>query len=575
MSYLIVAVLLISQGHTGSDNFGYYFLDSDTIGPEFLWVEPVNAETLTLADDDNSLISLPFPFPFYNSTIRQIYVVSNGFLTSTNTRSASNVSIPDTFLNNLIAPFWDDLNPANGGCVLSFYDSTLDAFVIQWQNIPHYGNGGPYTFEVILFRNGNLAFSYLHVGEPRNSSTIGIQGGSGENGFFLPYIYNGSPFEPHDSLTVMFYRPGDVHLIDVFPSDFVYPDTSIFPSGFHLSLEVEILNGGTDTVTTSVHLELRKLPGDTVIYSDVQAISGFPPYSLDTVNFEVPGAMGAGFYETEVITSTPGDTNFANDTLIWSFLVPDSTIDFEENQGNFVSLSGWEWGIPTVGPSFAHSGDKVWGTVLNGNYSNRADYQLIGRFVAVDSFAAFGFFHWFDMERRMDGGNVSVSINSDSSWRVVYPERGYTSFVFPLGDDGFTGTSDGWQDAVFRLDSLSSGDTIYIRLRFKSGRSNTGPGWYVDDFSYHLLEPVPIVGVSEDGSRVPEISLVKNVVKNKLIVRFEGKNRERLEIFNISGRRVMSFKIRAGINEVILPEMASGVYFLRVSGVVERFLVVK
>ncbi len=571
----MVVAFLVSQGHYGSDSFGYYFLDSDTLsGPEFLWIEPVNAETLHMADDDNALISLPFPFPFYNSTLRQIYVVSNGFLTSTNSRSASNVSMPVTSLNNLIAPFWDDLNPAVGGNILVFYDSLEDAFVILWDDVPHYGSGGPYTFEVILFRNGNIAFSYLSLGVPRNSSTIGIQGGYGDNGFYLPYIYNGNPFEPHDSLTVMFYRPTDVHIIDVSPTVFVYPDSSIIPIGSGLNLEIEVLNGSTDTVATSVHLDLRSVPGDSSIYSDVQNIVNFPPYTLDTVYFTVSGNLTPGFYEVCVFTTTQGDTNFANDTLRKAFLVPDTTMDFEENQGNFVAENGWEWGVATVGPEAAHSGTKLWGTVLNGNYSNRADYQLIGRFLASDSFAAFGFFHWFETERRMDGGNVSVSINSDSSWSVVDPEEGYSSHVFPLGEDGFTGTSSGWQDAIFRLNNISPGDTVYIRLRFKSGRNNTAPGWYVDDFSYISLIPVPMVGIEESVAGREKLTILRTIVTDKLLLSVPGVSEGKVEIFNSAGRKVMEAKVRPGLNEISTKKLGTGIYFLRFSDQVRKFLVI-
>ncbi len=571
INLFLVCSLLISQGHFGSDSFGYYFLDSDTAsGPGFLWVEPTDAETLHLADDDNALVSLPFPFPFYNSTLRQIYVVSNGYLTSTNTRAATNVSMPVTSMNNLIAPFWDDLNPATGGAILTF--TTQDAFVIQWNNVPHYGSGGPYTFEVILYRNGNIAFSYLNLGVPRNSSTIGIQGGTGENGYYLPYVYNGSPFEPHDSLTVIFYRPADIHIIDVSPTLFVYPDSSIMQLGSNMVIGVEVLNGSTDTVTTTVQLMIKKFPDDSIVFSDTRTLTDFPPYSIDTVEFSNYVNLNAGFYEVKVYSTTPGDTNYDNDTIRWSYLVPDSLLDFEADGGNFMSDNGWEWGIATVGPSTAHSGVKLWGTVLNGNYANRADYQLIGRFIATGSFAAFGFFHWFETERRMDGGNVSISINSDSSWFVVYPEAGYSSYVFPLGDDGYTGSSGGWVDAVFRIDSVNAGDTVYIRMRFKSGRYNTAPGWYIDDFAYFSLIPIEPVGVAEEELG-QEYLFSGNVVSGKLFLSVRAKGDESMEVYNCAGRRIMKVDLHPGLNEISISRLKSGIYFLKVSGKMRRIMV--
>ena len=65
------------------------------------------------------------------------------------------------------------------------------------------------------------------------------------------------------------------------------------------------------------------------------------------------------------------------DVLLDSVSYPN---DFELDNGGWVAdppTGGWEWGVPTYasGPT-AHSGTKVWGTVLNGNYPNNACFKL-------------------------------------------------------------------------------------------------------------------------------------------------------------------------------------------------------
>ncbi len=203
-----VSTEVITTLHTGGpDGFGYRFVDSRYWGPPaptFQWLEISDVGTpLPLSDDDVALISLPFPFPFYGDTLTQMYVCSNGFLETSNDDPFSNSALPVSSLENLILPFWDDLNPSQGGQVYWWGTDTL--LVVEWQNVPHYGSGGPYTFEVVLFPNGLILFQYLHMQDPLNSATIGIQGGNGSNGYFLQYSYNGDPLEVTDSLAILFF----------------------------------------------------------------------------------------------------------------------------------------------------------------------------------------------------------------------------------------------------------------------------------------------------------------------------------------------------------------------------------
>ncbi len=206
-----VSVQVITTVHTGGpDGYGYRFVDSWYWGgnaPVFQWVEISGIGTpLPLSDDDVALISLPFGFPYYGDTLHQFYVCSNGFLETSDDDPFVNDPLPVANLENLILPFWDDLNPNSGGQVLWWASDTL--VVVEWNAVPHYSTGGPYTFEVLLYPDGRILFQYLNLNVPTNSATIGIQGSHGANDFYLQYTYDGDPIEPADSLAILFYPEG-------------------------------------------------------------------------------------------------------------------------------------------------------------------------------------------------------------------------------------------------------------------------------------------------------------------------------------------------------------------------------
>lgn len=81
-----------------------------------------------------------------------------------------------------------------------------DRFVIQWNAVsPFAGDGGPYTFQVTLYSNGEFRFQYWDLGTYEASATIGYQSQAGENFTELGF---GSRF-PTDHPVVHFRSLGD------------------------------------------------------------------------------------------------------------------------------------------------------------------------------------------------------------------------------------------------------------------------------------------------------------------------------------------------------------------------------
>jgi hypothetical protein len=138
------------------------------------WVDVTPGTRLTTAsnsDDGFSALNITFPFGFYGQTYTTAYVSSNGFLTLGSSAGADafgNVTIPTAGApNGLVAPFWDDLDPATAGDVYAGLSGSPGsrALHVEWFNVPHFslfGGSGQATFEVSLYEaTGEVRYRYL------------------------------------------------------------------------------------------------------------------------------------------------------------------------------------------------------------------------------------------------------------------------------------------------------------------------------------------------------------------------------------------------------------------------------
>ncbi|MBS1252601.1 MAG: Bacillopeptidase F [Anaerolineales bacterium] len=185
---------------------GYAWDDSESpAGPAFDWDD--RAETLGVPVSDLQALgddtiagpfSIGFSFPFFEQNVNEFYVSSNGFLTfnPATERYFSNRRLPEPDVGqapgNLVAVFWDDLDPRSAGEIYYWTDGA-GTLVVSWTDIPHLARGGPYTFQAILQSDGTLRFQYKDVDEGRiDEATVGIQNADGTEGITIahdePYV---------------------------------------------------------------------------------------------------------------------------------------------------------------------------------------------------------------------------------------------------------------------------------------------------------------------------------------------------------------------------------------------------
>jgi subtilisin family serine protease len=194
-------------GDGGPDGYGYFWIDEDAFGgPTFDWIDISGVGTAqTFSDDDNQSFGFSFPFNFYGLDYTSVNVCSNGWISFNSTSTSySNTGIPATAdPNNMIAVFWDDLNPASAGTIYTYDDTANNRFIVQWDGVPHYGTSDYLDFQVILNADGTIVCQYLTVLEP-GMSTVGLENSGGTDGL---QVVNNSAFLEDGKAVVFSLNP--------------------------------------------------------------------------------------------------------------------------------------------------------------------------------------------------------------------------------------------------------------------------------------------------------------------------------------------------------------------------------
>ncbi len=154
---------------------------------------------VTLFDDDfTGPIPLPFSFNYFDNTYNDLYIGSNGYVTfGSGTTDLGNDPIPSTNTpSDIIALYWDDLNPSSGG-VVSYFNSTVNGqscFVVDFTDVPHFGGGAIVTGQIILCADGSITINCIDCQSDGGDATQGIENIDGTLGYFDPALIDGIDF---------------------------------------------------------------------------------------------------------------------------------------------------------------------------------------------------------------------------------------------------------------------------------------------------------------------------------------------------------------------------------------------
>ena len=202
----------------------YYAYDvTDTLyteAPEYAWVEIGGVGTrLDLSDDETRQVNLPSgfgPFYYYGQAHSQLSICGNGWIAPGYTTQSTwtNTQLPDSAEPMMIAPWWDDLYPPEGGGVWYHHDEANHRFVIEWDSVCYFSPRDEWDkFEVVLYDTSvqtetgdNVILLQNMTANGTSSQSVGIDDASSTIG--IGYVFDGSyhraaaPFEPGMAIRV-------------------------------------------------------------------------------------------------------------------------------------------------------------------------------------------------------------------------------------------------------------------------------------------------------------------------------------------------------------------------------------
>ena len=162
--------------------------------------------------------------------------------------------------------------------------------------------------------------------------------------------------------------------------------------------------------------------------------------------------------------------------------------DFETGDGGWVPsgpTSNWEFGtivtkrfkncgftaFPYPEPAGAHSGTKVWGTILDGCYTNFSGGTSLSKsfdFRAAPKFIELRWWQWVHIFEPYD--NARVLVNGEEIWRV----------------SNNTATN-GWVQQRVSLSAFAGQPEVIIEYVLETTSEVNRMGWYLDDIEITMI----------------------------------------------------------------------------------------
>jgi hypothetical protein len=146
-----------------------------------------------VGDDTITNFNVP-SFNYGGEAYTRLGVVSNGYIVLGGGDSGDIIFTPQHFPNpnrpnNVIAPFWSDLNPSASGAgavrIGVLTDGVTHWIVVDWNGVKNFGNATTHTFEIWLqLESEGITISYdtVGAGDPDSGVNYGAENRTGTSG---------------------------------------------------------------------------------------------------------------------------------------------------------------------------------------------------------------------------------------------------------------------------------------------------------------------------------------------------------------------------------------------------------
>ncbi|MEC7523330.1 MAG: hypothetical protein VYE22_25850 [Myxococcota bacterium] len=195
-----------------TDSFGYF---GCTVSGATLPCPDISVTgtPVTLSDDDNQNVPIGFPFSFYGTSYSSVDIQSNGGITfDPGYLTLGNTCLPRTSTpRNMVAVFWDDLNPAISGGQIRYETRGVAPnrqFIVRWDTALCCSGTDRGVFSVVLNEGSNdIDVCYPDTGFSNASRDAGLSATAGINGPSDSLEYSCNTADLTDGLYVRYIHP--------------------------------------------------------------------------------------------------------------------------------------------------------------------------------------------------------------------------------------------------------------------------------------------------------------------------------------------------------------------------------
>lgn len=445
--------------------------------------DPTGATEMALPDDGYVAVTLAggAEVSLFDQKYSKVFVGSNGYLTFGTGDTSFTPTLAQHFALPRVAAVFADLNPPVGGKIKR--QQLEDRLVITFEQVVAVGGtGNGVTFQVEMFFDGRIHVSYLTVDMP--NWIAGLSAGNGLPGDFYESDLSAQPacgaYPPIARDVSAETLHNEPVLVELDAEDDGLPDPPAL-----LTFIIETLPS---------HGTLRD-PGAAVITADEL------PYTLVSAGRDVwytPNNYYGGPDEFTFKANDGGeppeggDSNVATAALVvgQAELIHSFTLD--EDPG-WTTTGLWAFGVPTGGgshnldPTSGHTGANAFGYNLAGDYENNlpARYLTTTPIDCSDvTFAELRFYRWLGIESA-SFDQAAVHVSSDGrTWQKIWEHKGGASL------------ESAWTQQRYEIaEHADEQPTVYIRWQMgPTDKSNTYPGWNVDDVEIWGVRPAFLTG---------------------------------------------------------------------------------
>lgn len=284
---LFIGALILSANLSaqtgGPDAAGYTYESSDAVGgPTYNWIEldttlggVGTASTANGVFDGRQYdVPLSFTFPFYGNDYNSLTIHTNGTVYFENTNLTwANVCMPgDPVIGfsgdtAIIATVWQAISTQGSGAV--YYQDFSTYFVIEYSDVPEWGEIDGDTWELILYDDGDIIMQFKETSFTNGwGHTTGIQGSPTVG---LDYFCAGGGDPIHDSLAILWTSPF-IGITELEKNDIsIHPNPSI--GEFELSIP--------STINDNYSIEIINLRGKVIYSNTFEYSNGTERISLE------------------------------------------------------------------------------------------------------------------------------------------------------------------------------------------------------------------------------------------------------------------------------------------------------